>query len=127
MLDIGCENGVTSCLLASVWPQAQIVAVDRSNPAISAGRQLAERLGLKNVTFEEADARNFLTRNQDTFSIVVATLVMHELLKGPNGRELFQWKEPYIAPRMFICLNGTNTQFQCFGKSEALSSQVDCS
>lgn len=97
VLDLGCENGVISCLLASVWPEAQVVAVDRSGPAILAARKLATRLGLKNVTFEEAGARHFLTQNQNTFSIIVATLATHEVLKDPGGREPFQWNEAYVA------------------------------
>ena len=97
VLDLGCENGVISCLLATVWPRAEIVAVDRSGPAISAGRELAKRLSLRNVSFEETDVRRFLARNQNMFSIVVATLAMHEVLKDPDGREPFQWNEAYVA------------------------------
>jgi hypothetical protein len=96
VLDLGCENGVVSCLLATLWPQSQILGLDRSGHAISAARELAARLGRKNVTFEQSnDARQFLARNPNTFSMIVASLVMDELLESPNARKRFHWNEPY--------------------------------
>jgi SAM-dependent methyltransferase len=92
VLDLGCESGVVSCLLATLWPQSQILGIDRSGSAISAARGLATWLGLKNVTFAQSDnARQYLAQNPNTFSIVLATLVMHELLNDPNAREPFTW------------------------------------
>jgi SAM-dependent methyltransferase len=98
VLDLGCENGVVSCLLATLWPKSQIVGLDRSGPGISAARELATRLGRTNVTFEQSDdAQQFLARNPNTFSTIVASLVMHELLESPNARQPFHWNERYIA------------------------------
>jgi SAM-dependent methyltransferase len=95
VLDLGCENGVLTCFLASMWPAAQIVGVDHSGPAIMAAKSLATRLNLKNVSFEQMDASQLLQAHPGQFSVIIATMVMHEFLKGPKSREPFQWDEEF--------------------------------
>jgi protein-L-isoaspartate O-methyltransferase len=63
VLDLGCENGVLTCLYATLWPSAKVIGLDASGPAIAAARELAFRLRLGNVTFEHGDARQFLHDN----------------------------------------------------------------
>ena len=95
VLDLGCENGVLTCFLASLWPTAHIVGVHRSGPAIRAAKALAEKLELKNVSFEQRDGKDFLLEHQGRFSIITATMVMHEYLERLNSREPFKWNEVY--------------------------------
>jgi SAM-dependent methyltransferase len=95
VLDLGCENGVLTCFYASPWPDAKVVGVERSQAAVSAAGELAKRLGLANVSFERADARHFLDANPGRFQIILATLVMHEFLKGPAARKPFKWDGEY--------------------------------
>lgn len=51
ILDVGCENGFLTCLLALRWPGARVVGIDRSAKAIERARELATRLKLTNVEF----------------------------------------------------------------------------
>ena len=95
VLDLGCENGVLTCCYAILWPDAKVVGVERSQAAVSGARELAKRLGLGNVSVEQADARRFLDANAGRFQIILATLVMHELLKGPATRMPFAWDGEY--------------------------------
>lgn len=95
VLDLGCENGVLTCLYATLWPEATIVGVERSAAAIEAARELGKRLGLRNVSFEHSDARRFLDANVGRFQIITATLVMHEFLAGTGGRKPFKWEDGY--------------------------------
>jgi SAM-dependent methyltransferase len=95
VLDIGCENGVLTCFYAILWPNANVVGVERSQAAVSAARELAKRLGLGNVSFEQADARHFVDANPGRFQIIFATLVMHEFLNGTATRKPFAWDGEY--------------------------------
>lgn len=97
VLDLGCESGVLTCLLASMWPASKVVGVDRSEAAIVAARELAVRLKLENVTFERIDGPEFLTGQLSKFSLITAILSMHEILQLPNGRKPFHWEEPYCS------------------------------
>jgi SAM-dependent methyltransferase len=95
VLDLGCDNGVLTCLYATLWPKAKIVGVERSAAGVAAARELAKRLGLRNVSFEQSDARRFLDANMGRFQIITATLVMHEFLAGTRGRKPFAWEGEY--------------------------------
>jgi SAM-dependent methyltransferase len=95
VLDLGCENGVLTCFYANLWPDAKIVGVDQSSAAVVAARELAKRLGLGNVSFEQSDARQFLGANGGRFQIITATFTMHELLNGPRARKPFTWQGEY--------------------------------
>ena len=55
ILDVGCDCGLLSCFLAQTFPHARITSIDRSANGIHAAQQLAERLGLTNITFLHAD------------------------------------------------------------------------
>ena len=54
-LDLGCGQGVSTCLLAAAYPQARFTGVDFHPQHIAHARQLAAGCGLQNVSFEEAD------------------------------------------------------------------------
>jgi SAM-dependent methyltransferase len=55
VLDVGCENGLLSCFYGSLWRQAEVVGVDVSESGLSRARELADRLGLDNLRFFQAD------------------------------------------------------------------------
>jgi SAM-dependent methyltransferase len=97
VLDLGCENGVLSCFYAMLWPNAEIIGVDQSASAIAAARELANRLNLRNVCFEQRGAREFLDANAGRFQVIAATLVMHEFLAGKRAREPFTWNGDYTC------------------------------
>lgn len=95
ILDLGCENGVLTCLYATLWPGAKVIGVDRSATAVAAARELAKQLDLRNVRFEQSDARRYLDLNVNRFQIITATLVMHEFLARPQARKPFTWESEY--------------------------------
>jgi len=95
VLDLGCENGVLTCLYGSLWPDAKVIGVERSPAAVACARKLAASLGLQNVCFEYADARGYLGENAGRFQIIIASHAMHEILERERARKPFQWKGEY--------------------------------
>jgi SAM-dependent methyltransferase len=57
ILDIGCGTGQTSRQAARMAPAGRVLGVDVSAPALERARELARADGLRNVTFECADAQ----------------------------------------------------------------------
>jgi SAM-dependent methyltransferase len=55
VLDLGCEQGLITCLLACSFPEAQVIGLDISGPAIERAQELADRLQLQNVAFRRHD------------------------------------------------------------------------
>jgi ubiquinone/menaquinone biosynthesis C-methylase UbiE len=56
-LDIGCGTGQTTRQAARTAQAGSALGVDVSAPAIERARELAQAEGLRNVTFEHANAR----------------------------------------------------------------------
>jgi trans-aconitate methyltransferase len=54
-LDLGCGQGIVTCVLAAAYPQARFTGVDFHPEHIAHARQLAADCALSNVHFEEAD------------------------------------------------------------------------
>ena len=52
IVDVGCGAGTAARLLASSFPEADVVGIDPSERAIAAARSAAEAAGLENLTFE---------------------------------------------------------------------------
>ena len=72
IVDVGTGSGVIALSLASKFPEAQIVAVDISEDALSLGRENAERLGLsERVQFFQGD---LLEGVDGKFDLIVANL-----------------------------------------------------
>lgn len=54
-VDLGCGAGLTACVLADCYPEAQFHGVDVNEEHVRRGRELAERAGLSNVSFHCMD------------------------------------------------------------------------
>ena len=59
VLDIGCGFGLFSLYYAATGPRRLLRGVDLDGGRIALARRAARRLGLDNVTYEQADARDF--------------------------------------------------------------------
>ncbi len=59
ILDAGCGNGILTCYLAKLFPEAQVLGIDLSEDAIKHAQTLAEKLSLKNIRFEKGDIKDF--------------------------------------------------------------------
>jgi SAM-dependent methyltransferase len=74
--DIGCGQGVTALIMAAANPAWQVTGLDFQPGHIAAAREMAREAGLENITFLEADLRDFTEtpecRQLDAFDAVSA-------------------------------------------------------
>lgn len=72
VLDVGTGSGIIALTLAGAWPEAEVMAVDRSPTALALARENAAQLGLEGrVQFLESDLLAAVTGR---FRLVVANL-----------------------------------------------------
>ena len=75
IIDVGCEQGLISCLVAAAAPDASAVGIDRCPQAIARASELATALDLHNVRFVCADP---LAENPDqgSFDLLIESRAM---------------------------------------------------
>jgi SAM-dependent methyltransferase len=59
MADVGCGHGVSTVIMAEAFPETQFYGFDFHRPSIERARELAVEAGVKNVTFEVVDAKEY--------------------------------------------------------------------
>ncbi|MFF3124978.1 class I SAM-dependent methyltransferase [Streptomyces sp. NPDC057908] len=78
ILDIGCGPGVIACLLAEVFPEAEVVAVDGTPALLERTRARAQRLGLGDrVRTQQADIPDGLAELGEADLIWVGNTLHH--------------------------------------------------
>ncbi len=63
--DIGCGHGASTILMAKAFPKSQFVGLDYHAPSIDTARKRAEAAGVRNASFEVADATAYPQRDFD--------------------------------------------------------------
>lgn len=85
LLDIGCDCGILTCFYATIYPEAEILGIDKNELAVDRARELADKLGLKNVRFEVQDIHNFVNlEHNQCYDLITSTTVMHEVIQFPK-------------------------------------------
>ena len=85
LLDMGCDCGILTCFYATLYSEAEILGIDKNELAIDRARELADKLGLKNVRFEVHDIHNFVNmEHNQSYDLITSTTVMHEVIKFPK-------------------------------------------
>lgn len=96
ILDAGCGNGIITCFMAGLFPDHEIIGIDRCAEEIAVAKKLAEELQLKNVTFEVSSIEEY---DREQFDTVFAAKVSQENVKEPKGYifdTFYNIKETYI-------------------------------
>ena len=82
VLDLGCGAGVVTCFYAMSRPNVDVVGVDESPVAIETARQIAQELGINNVSFVCSDLAS--TNLGKTFSVICSSSVWAEMERGQS-------------------------------------------
>lgn len=75
ILDVGCGSGFITNVIAHNFPNVKIIAVDFSD-TIKHGKKISKELGLKNVTWKQA---NFFDVDVGTFDLVLSNGSIHHM------------------------------------------------
>ena len=81
VLEVGCDNGILLCLIATIFPHTKFTGIDPCEPAIKIARERAKFLELTNIEFQVATIDTFVKElNQTYFDLIFSVTVFHEIL-----------------------------------------------
>jgi SAM-dependent methyltransferase len=89
ILEIGATVGQSLLPIAAAFPRAEVIAVDLGAPVLRYGLARAKSLGVKNVSFVQADGTNLARYEDASFDWVQTTMFLHELNRG-SMRDIFR-------------------------------------
>jgi ubiquinone/menaquinone biosynthesis C-methylase UbiE len=97
ILDIGCGLGHNVLPIAQAYPDAEVVAVDVGAPMLRYGLARAQSLGVKNVTFVQANVESLPQFADGSFDWVQSTMFLHETSYASMQR-IFKESYRLLAP-----------------------------
>ncbi len=84
ILSAGCGTGKEALELAAAYPHAQVLAIDLSATSLAYAQTKADQLGIKNITFKQADILKISEAGQ-TFDFIATSGVLHHLRNPLDG------------------------------------------
>lgn len=100
VLDVGCGNGMLTCLIASEYSGGAVVGVDRDGESVNFASRLAEQNALHNVRFQPGNFESDqLTGQYDIITCLAVLQFIHDIpslldrfkdLLAPAGHLLLQ-------------------------------------
>jgi len=118
VIDVGCDNGVTTCAYARFFPDAEVVGLDIVRASVKCGQRLARNLRLQNVRFVQGDLLTSISTDVEAYDLVVASLFVYEAPSNEWG-QMAKNLASLVAPR-----RGRLVSFEPFADS-ALDSWVE--
>lgn len=79
ILDIGCTIGHNIVPIAQAFPNAEVIAIDCSEPVLRYGHARALSLGVKNIQFIQANGEDLSCFDDGSFDLVTTSMFLHEL------------------------------------------------
>jgi SAM-dependent methyltransferase len=74
--DVGCGHGASAILMATTYPRSRFIGYDYHADSIRTARERAAAAGVKNVTFEVADAVSY---PGDSFDLIAFFDCLHDM------------------------------------------------
>ena len=94
VLDLGCDNGITTCFVANLYPNSEIIGVDKCKKGIKCAEEIAQKLGVKNVKFEAVDAKKVdKFFKEEKFDLVLSNRSMLEITNLPKLKSFWSIDE----------------------------------
>lgn len=79
--DVGCGHGASTILMAQAFPASEFVGVDYHDASIETARERAADAGVKNASFEVADATSY---QGDDYDLIAFFDCLHDMA-DPSG------------------------------------------
>ena len=79
ILDIGTGPGFSAFVLAEMFPEAEIIAVDLAAPYIRMARKWQELRNITNIKFYHANAEDLSWLESESFDLINYAYVLHEM------------------------------------------------
>lgn len=102
ILDMGTGGGFPGIPLAIMWPDCQFHLIDRIGKKIRVAIEIADEIGLTNVTFQHGDIGE--CRNRYDYVVSRAVMRLDELV--PLIRKNISTKDRNRLPNGLLCLKG---------------------
>ena len=102
VMDLGTGGGLPGIPLAIYYPEVSFHLVDRIGKNLKVAQDIAERIGLTNVTFQHGDVKEV----KGKFDFVVSRAVMDLGDMVPLVRRFIDSEDRNAVPNGLICLKG---------------------
>ena len=102
VMDLGTGGGFPAIPLAVYYPEVTFHLVDRIGKKLKVAQDIAERIGLKNVTFQHGDVKEV----KGKFDFVVSRAVMDLGDMVPLVKRFIDSEDRNAVPNGLICLKG---------------------
>ena len=102
VMDLGTGGGLPGIPLAIYYPEVTFHLVDRIGKKLKVAQDIAERIGLTNVTFQHGDVKEV----KGKFDFVVSRAVMDLGDMVPLVKRLIATEDRNAVPNGLICLKG---------------------
>ena len=79
ILDIGTGPGFSAFVLAEMFPEAEVIAVDLAALYVRMARMCAEMRNITNIKFYQANAEDMSWLESDSFDLINYAYVLHEM------------------------------------------------
>ena len=102
VMDLGTGGGLPGIPLAIYYPEVSFHLVDRIGKKLKVAQDIAERIGLTNVTFQHGDVKEV----KGKFDFVVSRAVMDLGDMVPLVKRFIDSEDHNAVPNGLICLKG---------------------
>merc|ERR1711875_159255 len=108
ILDIGTGPGFSAFVLAEMFPDAEVIAIDLAAPYIRMARRWQELRNVTNIKFYQANAEGMSWLESETFDFINYAYVLHEM---PADNAIRVVNEIYRLLKVGGTMNGFEVPF----------------